>query len=97
MIGPYGERIEIQIRTHEMHRVAEEGIAAHWRYKEGEEFQVSDIQRFAWLRQLLEWQENLQDPQEFLHSLKEDLFSTVDVRVYAQRGPFEFPQRLDCD
>ena len=49
VIGPYGERIEIQIRTHEMHRVAEEGIAAHWRYKDGEDFQVSDIQRFAWL------------------------------------------------
>src|SRR5947209_3190745 len=59
-----------------MHRIAEEGIAAHWRYKEGEDFQMSDIQRFAWLRQLLEWQENLQDPQEFLHNLKDDLFST---------------------
>ncbi len=97
VIGPYGERIEIQIRTHEMHRVAEEGIAAHWRYKEGEDFQVSDIQRFAWLRQLLEWQENLQDPQEFLHSLKEDLVLHRDVRFYAQRGPFEFSQGLDGD
>ena len=57
VIGPYGERIEIQIRTHEMHRVAEEGVAAHWRYKEGADFQVSHNQRFAWLRQLLEWQE----------------------------------------
>jgi guanosine-3',5'-bis(diphosphate) 3'-pyrophosphohydrolase len=92
VIGPYGERIEIQIRTHEMHRVAEEGIAAHWRYKEGEDFQVSDIQRFAWLRQLLEWQENLQDPQEFLHNLKEDLFST-EMYVFTPKGDLlNFPK-----
>ena len=92
VIGPYGERIEIQIRTHEMHRVAEEGIAAHWRYKEGEAFQVSDIQRFSWLRQLLEWQENLQDPQEFLHSLKEDLFSTA-MYVFTPKGDLlNFPK-----
>src|SRR5919109_682154 len=92
VIGPYGERIEIQIRTHEMHRVAEEGIAAHWRYKEGEDFQVSDIQRFAWLRQLLEWQENLQDPQEFLHNLKDDLFST-ELYVFTPKGDLlNFPK-----
>ena len=92
VIGPYGERIEIQIRTHEMHRVAEEGIAAHWRYKEGEDFQMSDIQRFAWLRQLLEWQENLQDPQEFLHSLKEDLFAT-ELYVFTPKGDLlNFPK-----
>jgi len=92
VIGPHGERIEIQIRTHEMHRVAEEGIAAHWRYKEGEDFQLSDIQRFAWLRQLLEWQENLQDPQEFLHSLKEDLFAT-ELYVFTPKGDLlNFPK-----
>jgi GTP pyrophosphokinase len=92
VIGPYGERVEIQIRTHEMHRIAEEGIAAHWRYKEGEQFKVSEIQRFAWLRQLLEWQENLQDPQEFLHSLKEDLFST-ELYVFTPKGDLlNFPK-----
>ena len=92
VIGPYGERIEIQIRTHEMHRVAEEGIAAHWRYKDGEDLQVSDIQRFAWLRQLLEWQENLQDPQEFLHNLKEDLFS-AGMYVFTPKGDLlSFPK-----
>jgi GTP pyrophosphokinase len=92
VIGPYGERIEIQIRTHEMHRVAEEGIAAHWRYKEGEDFQVSDIQRYAWLRQLLEWQENLQDPQEFLHNLREDLFS-AGMYVFTPKGDLlSFPK-----
>jgi len=92
VIGPYGERIEIQIRTHEMHRVAEEGIAAHWRYKEGQDFQVSDIQRYAWLRQLLEWQENLQDPQEFLHNLREDLFS-AGMYVFTPKGDLlSFPK-----
>jgi GTP pyrophosphokinase len=92
VIGPYGERIEIQIRTHEMHRVAEEGIAAHWRYKEGDDFPVSDIRRYAWLRQLLEWQENLQDPQEFLHSLKEDLFTT-EMFVFTPNGDLlNFPK-----
>ncbi|MSP38866.1 MAG: bifunctional (p)ppGpp synthetase/guanosine-3',5'-bis(diphosphate) 3'-pyrophosphohydrolase [Deltaproteobacteria bacterium] len=85
VIGPYGERIEIQIRSHDMHRVAEEGIAAHWRYKDGEDFQIGDFSRFAWLRQLLEWQENLNDPQEFLHSLKEDLFST-SMYVFTPKG-----------
>src|SRR4026207_1037399 len=55
------------------------------RYKEGEAFQVSDIQRFSWLRQLLEWQENLQDPQEFLHSLKEDLFA-AGMYVFTPKG-----------
>jgi len=92
VIGPYGERIEIQIRSHEMHRVAEEGIAAHWRYKDGEDFQMSDHQRFSWLRQLLEWQQNLQDPQEFLHSLKEDLFSD-EIYVFTPKGDLlNFPK-----
>jgi hypothetical protein len=68
-----------------MHRVAEEGIAAHWRYKEGDDFPVSDIRRYSWTRQLLEWQENLQDPQEFLHSLKEDLFTT-EMYVFTPNG-----------
>ncbi|HEX6436392.1 MAG TPA: bifunctional (p)ppGpp synthetase/guanosine-3',5'-bis(diphosphate) 3'-pyrophosphohydrolase [Candidatus Binatia bacterium] len=92
VIGPHGERMEIQIRTHEMHRVAEEGIAAHWRYKEGEDFHVSDIQRYTWLRQLLEWQQNLQDPQEFLHSLKDDLFSE-GIYVFTPKGDLlNFPK-----
>jgi GTP pyrophosphokinase len=93
VIGPYGERMEIQIRTQEMHRVAEEGIAAHWRYKkEGVDFQFNDMQRFAWLRQLLEWQQNLQDPQEFLHSIKEDLFSDA-VYVFTPKGDLlNFPK-----
>lgn len=92
VIGPYGERMEIQIRTQEMHRVAEEGIAAHWRYKDGKAVQFNDIQKFAWLRQLLEWQQNLQDPQEFLHSIKEDLFSD-EVYVFTPKGDLlSFPK-----
>ncbi|MFQ5849113.1 MAG: RelA/SpoT family protein [Candidatus Binatia bacterium] len=106
VIGPHGQRVEIQIRTHEMHRVAEEGIAAHWRYKEGKDFQFTEIQRFAWLRQLLEWEQNLEDPQEFLHSIKEDLFPD-EVYVFTPKGdllnfpkgatPIDFAYRIHSD
>jgi GTP diphosphokinase / guanosine-3',5'-bis(diphosphate) 3'-diphosphatase len=85
VIGPYGERIEIQIRTREMHRVAEYGVAAHWRYKKPAPGETDDGQRFAWLRQMLEWQQQLQDPQEFLRSVKEDLF-TEEVFVFTPKG-----------
>jgi GTP pyrophosphokinase len=86
VIGPYGERIEVQIRSAAMHRVAEYGIAAHWRYKEpGKPDEPEDVQRFAWLRQMLEWQQQLQDPQEFLRSVKEDLFSE-EVFVFTPKG-----------
>jgi GTP pyrophosphokinase len=85
VIGPYGERIEIQIRTREMHRVAEHGVAAHWRYKAPGTAEPDDGQRFAWLRQMLEWQQHLQDPQEFLRSVKEDLF-TEEVFVFTPKG-----------
>jgi len=86
VIGPYGERIEIQIRTREMHRVAEYGIAAHWRYKQADVAAgPDDGQRFAWLRQLLEWQQHLDDPQEFLRSVKEDLFSE-EVFAFTPKG-----------
>jgi GTP pyrophosphokinase len=91
VIGPYGERMEVQIRTHDMHRIAEEGIAAHWSYKEdGRE--LADAQRFAWLRQLVEWQQQLKDPQEFLHTVKGDLF-TEEVYVFTPKGDlYNFPQ-----
>jgi GTP pyrophosphokinase len=92
VIGPYGERVEIQIRTQEMHRVAEEGIAAHWRYKDGKPVEFNDMQRFSWLRQLLEWQQNMQDPQEFLHTIKEDLFSD-EVYAFTPKGDLlSFPK-----
>jgi len=85
VIGPYGERIEIQIRTRDMHRVAEYGVAAHWRYKQPGTAEGGDGQRFAWLRQMLEWQQQLQDPQEFLRSVKEDLF-TEEVFAFTPKG-----------
>jgi guanosine-3',5'-bis(diphosphate) 3'-pyrophosphohydrolase len=86
VIGPGRERIEIQIRTHEMHRVAERGIAAHWRYKErGGGIAEQDAQRFSWLRQLLEWQKELKDPAEFLEGVKVDLFQD-EVYVFTPKG-----------
>ncbi len=85
VIGPYGERIEVQIRTPEMHRVAEEGIAAHWAYKEGKASSGRDDEKFAWLRQLMEWQQDLKDPKEFLETVKVDLF-TDEVFVFTPRG-----------
>ena len=92
VIGLYGERVEVQIRTHEMHRVAEFGIAAHWKYKGGEAVGAVEAQRFAWLRQLLEWQQNVSDPQEFLGSVKEDLFSD-EVFVFTPKGDvLNFPE-----
>jgi GTP pyrophosphokinase len=93
VIGLYGERVEVQLRTHEMHRVAEFGIAAHWKYKEGGQAAGAiEAQRFAWLRQLLEWQQNVSDPQEFLGSVKEDLFSD-EVFVFTPKGDvLNFPE-----
>ncbi|MBN2358418.1 MAG: bifunctional (p)ppGpp synthetase/guanosine-3',5'-bis(diphosphate) 3'-pyrophosphohydrolase [Deltaproteobacteria bacterium] len=85
--GPEGERVEIQIRTREMHEIAEEGIAAHWKYKETGSLPTSDKtdRSFAWLRQLLDWQKELTDPGEFLESVKVDLFSD-EVYVFTPRG-----------
>jgi GTP pyrophosphokinase len=84
VIGPSGERIEIQMRTEEMHRIAEEGIAAHWAYKEGSKG-GKDEQKFAWLRQLMEWQQDLKDPREFLETVKVDLFQD-EVFVFTPKG-----------
>ena len=85
VIGPFGERMEVQIRTQEMHRVAELGIAAHWKYKGVGSTRPSDEQKFAWLRQLLEWQQSLKDPNEFLETVRVDLFSD-EVYVFTPRG-----------
>jgi len=90
-IGPQGARIETQIRTHEMHKVAEEGIAAHWKYKEGEALQEADDKRFTWLRQLLEWQRDLKDDREFIESVKVDLFPN-EVYIFTPKGAVkQFP------
>ncbi len=69
-----GHQFEVQIRTEEMHKMAEEGIAAHWKYKDGSPVSAKDEQRLAWLRQVVEWQQDVKDPSEFLSSLKVDLY-----------------------
>lgn len=85
VVGPYGKRLEIQIRTEDMHRVAEYGIAAHWKYKEGKVTDSRDEARFTWLRQLLEWQRELKDPNQFMETLKVDLFPE-EVFVFTPKG-----------
>jgi len=85
VIGPQGEPFEIQIRTWEMHRTAEYGIAAHWKYKEGVEKSDDFENKLSWLRQLLEWQKDLKDPKEFMESLKIDFF-TDEVFVFTPKG-----------
>ncbi|MGL5694165.1 MAG: RelA/SpoT family protein [Peptostreptococcaceae bacterium] len=88
VIGPNGEPVEIQIRTAEMHRIAEYGIAAHWKYKEGKtsiskEDKVEE--KLQWLRQMMEWEKDLKDPHEFLDALKEDVFNS-QVYVFTPKG-----------
>lgn len=87
VLGDNGEPFEIQIRTYEMHRVAEYGIAAHWKYKEGDNSgnQNNEDMKLAWLRQTLEWQKELNDPREFMETLKMDLFSS-QVFVFTPKG-----------
>jgi guanosine-3',5'-bis(diphosphate) 3'-pyrophosphohydrolase len=107
VLGPDGKPLEVQIRTHEMHRVAEYGIAAHWRYKEGggrrdQEFET----KLAWLRQLMAWQRELSDAREFVESVKMDIFQD-QVFVFTPRGevkdlpakstPIDFAYRIHTD
>jgi GTP pyrophosphokinase len=85
VIGPRAERMEVQIRTQEMHRIAEQGIAAHWKYKEQKTQTADDGKAFAWLRQLMEWQRDLKDPTEFIETVKIDLFQD-EVFVFTPKG-----------
>lgn len=87
VIGPAGRPLEIQIRTQEMHRMSEYGVAAHWRYKEGSSAPSSKEldETLTWLRQMLDWQSGVQDPQEFMDNLKIDLFET-EVFVFTPKG-----------
>ena len=80
-----GERAEFQIRTREMHEIAEKGIAAHWKYKEGGNIHEDDTKKFQWLRELLDLEKGILDPSEFLDTVKLDLFAT-DVYVFTPRG-----------
>lgn len=89
LIGPKGTPFEVQIRTYEMHRIAEFGIAAHWAYKEANKFKKTSVvvqeDKLAWLRETLEWQKDMQDPQEFLNTLKTELF-VDEVYVFTPKG-----------
>jgi len=85
VVGPKGEHVEFQIRTEEMHRVAEYGIAAHWRYKEQGRVQDKDSKAFGWLRQFIEWQSDLPDNRQFMDSVKLELFHDV-VYVFTPKG-----------
>ncbi|MFQ7520091.1 bifunctional (p)ppGpp synthetase/guanosine-3',5'-bis(diphosphate) 3'-pyrophosphohydrolase [uncultured Intestinibacter sp.] len=87
VIGPDGEPVEIQIRTHEMHEIAENGIAAHWKYKEGitGNQDAKMEQKLKWLRQMMEWEKDVQDPHEFLDALKDDVFNS-QVYVFTPKG-----------
>lgn len=106
VVGPGGRPLEIQIRTWEMHRVAEYGVAAHWRYKEGGRQAGRDEERIAWLRQLIEWQRDLAGADEFVESVKTDIFHD-QVFVYTPKGdvldlpagatPLDFAYRIHTD
>lgn len=107
VIGQSGQPLEIQIRTLEMHRISEYGIAAHWRYKEGPKGANKDTdQKLAWLRQLLEWHRDLRDPREFIETVKMDVFAD-EVFVFTPRGdvvdlpagsvPIDFAYRIHTD
>ena len=89
LLGPNGTPFEVQVRTWEMHRVAEFGIAAHWAYKEANKDKKSNVvvteDKLAWLRETLEWQKDMQDPEEFLKTLKTELFED-EVYVFTPKG-----------
>ncbi len=106
VIGPTGEPFEIQIRTWEMHRTAEYGIAAHWRYKEGTPTDRAMDEKLAWLRQVMDWQHDLRDAKDFVETLKIDLFDD-EVFVFTPKGqvidlptgatPIDFAYRIHTD
>ncbi|HEV2646176.1 MAG TPA: bifunctional (p)ppGpp synthetase/guanosine-3',5'-bis(diphosphate) 3'-pyrophosphohydrolase [Acidobacteriaceae bacterium] len=85
VIAPGGHQFEVQIRTEEMHRVAEEGIAAHWKYKAGDTVSAKDEARLAWVRQLMEWQREMSDPNEFMSTLKMDMYPD-EVYTFTPKG-----------
>jgi GTP pyrophosphokinase len=82
VVGPTGQSLEIQIRTEQMHRTAEYGIAAHWKYKDGSQREDAEL---AWLRQMMDWQKELSDPREFMESLRIDLYQD-EVFVFTPKG-----------
>ncbi len=92
VISEGGTTFEVQIRTREMDLIAERGIAAHWKYKEGRLDPQPDDTRFQWLRQLVDWQKEVSDPRQFLSSLKVDLYPD-EVYTFTPKGQvFAFPR-----
>ncbi|MGI4981617.1 MAG: RelA/SpoT family protein [Janthinobacterium lividum] len=85
LVAGGGTQFEVQIRTEEMHRIAEDGIAAHWKYKANESVNAKDEQRLAWVRQLMEWQREMTDPNEFMSTLKIDLYPE-EVYTFTPKG-----------
>ena len=87
-----GQPFEVQIRTPEMHRIAEEGIAAHWKYKEGKKVKAGEDPNIQWLRQIMEWQQEMRDPREFLKMVKLDLYPE-EVYAFTPQGQVKsFPR-----
>ncbi|HUK57409.1 MAG TPA: bifunctional (p)ppGpp synthetase/guanosine-3',5'-bis(diphosphate) 3'-pyrophosphohydrolase [Nitrospiria bacterium] len=95
VVGPKGFHVEFQIRTEEMHRVAEEGIAAHWKYKEKGQIDQKTDRVFGWLRQLVEWQQDLADNRQFMDSVKMDLFPDV-IYVFTPKGDVKELAKGSC-
>lgn len=109
VIGPKGDPLEVQIRTKEMHQIAEYGIAAHWAYKEGKNIKPNEkslVEKLSWFREILEWQNDTHDAEEFVESLKMDLFSDM-VYVFTPKGdvielpfgsiPLDFAYRIHTE
>jgi guanosine-3',5'-bis(diphosphate) 3'-pyrophosphohydrolase len=93
VIGKGGEPFEVQVRTWEMHKTAEFGIAAHWKYKEGESASARKFdKKLAWLRSILEWQQDINDTGEFMESLKIDLFDDTVYVFTPKSDVFELPK-----
>jgi len=108
VVGPHGRPVEIQIRTEEMHQIAEYGIAAHWKYKEDGSIKADNIydEKLSWIRQLIEWQTDLKDPEEYIDAVKLDFFSD-EVFILTPKGevidiprgstPVDFAYRIHTD
>ena len=106
VIGPQGKPFEIQIRTFQMHKTAEYGIAAHWKYKEGIESPANSDLKLTWLREIIDWQGNTSDAEEFMEGFKIDLYSD-EVFVFTPKGnvinlpsaatPIDFAYRIHTD